>query len=153
VNRAVGEQAAASTQIATSMNSMRRESDQAARALKEQARAVQELTTVNANVARQIKLITTANKEHSLTASGVLDQLRGVRAITDQNARGVMETRGGTAELLQHAQELAGLTQSGNGKRGKPARPSGGNGAALAARHTQSGASSAARRPKTNGRG
>ena len=137
VNRAIGEQAtAASTQIATSMSSMRRESEQAARALKEQTRAVKEMSTANANTARHIKLITAANKEHSVAASGVLGQLREVRAITDRNARDVKETRGGTAELLEHARELAGLARSGNGKRGATAAAAG-NGRAGAAADPQ----------------
>ena len=82
---------------------MRRESDQAARALTEQARGLKDMTTATQNTAAQIKLITHANREHSTVAGRVLDQLRDIRKITDRNARDVNETRGNTAELLRHA--------------------------------------------------
>jgi hypothetical protein len=47
----------------------------------------------------------------------VLDRLRDIRTITDRNARDLKETRGGTANLLRDASELAGLVPAGNGKR------------------------------------
>jgi hypothetical protein len=51
----------------------------------------------------------------------VLEQLRDIRKITDRNARDVHETRGNTADLIRHAQDLVGLAGGGpnrtNGKR------------------------------------
>ncbi len=93
---------------------MRQESDQAARALAEQARALKEMTSATQNTSSQIKLITRANREHSTVAGALLDQLRDIRKITDRNARDVSETRGNTAELIKHAADLAGLVGRGD---------------------------------------
>jgi methyl-accepting chemotaxis protein len=118
------------TQIAAAMASMRRESEQASRALKEQSRAVHDMTTATVNTAKHMKSITHANREHSEAAARLLSQLRDIRVITDRNARDVRETRGGTADLLRQATELAGLVDSGrSGSRpGRTATRAGGNG-------------------------
>ena len=42
-------------------------------------------------------------------APGWRSQLADVRRITERNAEGVKQTRGGTAELLKHAEALTGL--------------------------------------------
>jgi methyl-accepting chemotaxis protein len=112
------------------MASMRRESEQASRALKEQTRAVQDMTAATTNTARHMKAITHGNREHSDAAARLLGQLRDIRVITDRNARDVRETRGGTEELLRHATELSGLAASGRGgdKAGRATRPAAGNG-------------------------
>jgi methyl-accepting chemotaxis protein len=107
-------------EVSTAMNGMRRESDQAARAMTEQTRGLKEMTTATQSTAAQIKLITHANREHSTVAGRVLDQLRDIRKITDRNARDVHETRGNTAELLRHAEDLVGLAAGGpNGSNSK----------------------------------
>jgi methyl-accepting chemotaxis protein len=59
------------------------------------------------------RLITTANRTHSTAAGRVLEQLRDIRKITDRNARDVHETRGNTAELVRHAEDLVGLAAAG----------------------------------------
>ena len=118
VNKAMSEQATALQQVTASMLSMRKESDQAARAMTEQARALKGMTSATQNTSSQIKKITVANREHSTVAGGMLDQLRDIRKITDRNARDVSETRGNTAELIKHASDLAGLVGRGtNGTR------------------------------------
>jgi methyl-accepting chemotaxis protein len=89
--------------------------------LKEQTRAVQDMTKATTNTAKHLKSITQANREHSESAARLLGQLREVRVITDRNARDVRETRGGTAELLRQATELSGLVTSAR-TAGKPAR-------------------------------
>jgi hypothetical protein len=65
-----------------------------------------------------MKLITHANREHSDVAGRLLNQLRDVRLVTDRNAREVRETRGGAADLLKHAEELA-LIVGRNGRNGR----------------------------------
>jgi methyl-accepting chemotaxis protein len=90
---------------------MRRDTEQAARALAEQTRGLKDMTTATENTAKQLKLITHANREHSTVAAHMLDQLRAVRQITDRNARDVKETRSGTAELIKHAEELSGIAE------------------------------------------
>jgi len=111
----MGAQTTTVTQIASAMASMRRESEQASRALKEQSRAVQDMTAATTNTAKHIKAITHANRDHSEAAARLLGQLRDIRVITDRNARDVRETRGGTAELLRQASELASLVDSARG--------------------------------------
>ena len=93
------------------MIGMRQESDQAARALTEQARGAEgdDVGDRRTRPARSSRS-RVANREHSTVAGGVLDQLRDIRKITDRNARDVSETRGNTAELIKHAADLAGLS-------------------------------------------
>ena len=84
-----------STQISRGGRSMRQESDQAAKALTEQARGDEGDDRGRGATRRsQIKLITRANREHSGVAGALLEQLTEVRRITDRNAAGVKETRG-----------------------------------------------------------
>jgi len=78
------------------------------------------------STAAQVKLITHANREHSTVAGRVLDQLRDIRKITDRNARDVNETRVNTADLIQHAADLAGLVNGGGNGAGP--RRNGANG-------------------------
>ncbi len=76
---------------------MRLEAEQAAKALKEQSRAMKDMTTAVASTAREIKLISHANREHSTVAGTLLGEVAEIRKITDRNARGVKETRVSTA--------------------------------------------------------
>ncbi|MCU1384139.1 MAG: methyl-accepting chemotaxis sensory transducer, partial [Acidobacteria bacterium] len=113
VNQAMSEQATAAAEVSTAVNSMRRETDQASRTLGEQSRGLKDMVTATQSTAKQMKLITHANRDHSAVAVRLLDQLRDVRHITDRNAREVKETRGGAADLLKHAAELAGIVERG----------------------------------------
>ena len=63
------------------------------------------------NTAKQIKLITKANIDHSTVSSSLLRSVGEIRQITDRNAEGVKQTRGGTADLLRRAQALIALTE------------------------------------------
>ena len=75
-------------------NSMRRETEQASRALAEQARGLKDMVTATQNTAKQMKLITHANREHSGVAGRLLDQLRDIRADhRAQRARGQGDPR------------------------------------------------------------
>ena len=127
----MSEQATASAQVSTAVNSMRRETDQASRALAEQTRGLKDMVTATQNTAKQMKLITHANREHSGVAGRLLDQLRDVRQITDRNAREVKETRGSAVDLLRHAEELSGIVDrgaSGNGHQPTNGKRKGSNG-------------------------
>jgi len=117
VNQAMSEQATASAQISTAVNSMRRETEQAARALSEQTRGLKDMLTATQNTAKQMKLITHANREHSGVAGRLLDQLREIRQVTDRNAREVKQTRGSAADLLKHAEALTGIVDRSGGAR------------------------------------
>ena len=86
------------------------------------------MTAATQNTAKQMKLITQANREHSTAAATMLDQLRDIRAITDRNARDVKETRGSTVALLKHAEDLAGIVQNGRRSAGGNGRAGGSNG-------------------------
>jgi methyl-accepting chemotaxis protein len=124
VARAMTEQAAAATQITAAVDSMRRQSEEAARALAEQARAMRDISAASTNTAKQIKRIGVSNKDHVTGAARVVERLKDIRSITDRNARGVKATRGGTSDLLRHAEALVGELQSRAGR-----RPRGHNGA------------------------
>ncbi len=120
-------------QVSTAVNSMRRETEQASRALAEQTRGLKDMVTATQNTAKQMKLITHANRDHSGVAGRLLDQLRDIRQITDRNAREVKETKGGATDLLRHAEELAGIVErrwraSTNGRHGSNGKRKGSNG-------------------------
>ena len=77
--------------------------------------------------AKQIKLITKANVEHSSTSEHLVRSVGEVRQITDRNASGVKETRGGTEDLLRRAKALTALVQQPghaprNGRGSRPAK-------------------------------
>jgi len=110
VSGAMREQSTAAVDITRNGESMRQQADQAARALKEQARAMKDMTTASANTARQIKMITHANREHSTAAGGILTELGELRRIAERNASGAKQTRATTAELLRRAEALTGVT-------------------------------------------
>jgi methyl-accepting chemotaxis protein len=130
----MSEQATASTQVSTAVNSMRRDTEQASRAMAEQSRGLKDMVTATQSTAKQMKLITHANRDHSGVAGRLLDQLRDIRQVTDRNAREVKETKGGATDLLRHAQELAGIVErageraSTNGRNGSNRRRKGSNG-------------------------
>jgi methyl-accepting chemotaxis protein len=92
------------------------------------------MVSATQNTAKQMKLITHANRDHSGVAGRLLDQLREIRQISDRNAREVKETKGGAADLLRHAQELAGIVQrsderaSTNGRSATNGKRKGSNG-------------------------
>jgi methyl-accepting chemotaxis protein len=121
VANAVKEQAKASAEVATAADGMRVQSEQASRAVKEQLRTMREMTTAAQSTAKQVKLITKANVEHSTVSSTLLRSVSEIRQITDRNATGVKETRGGTDDLLRRAQALTALVD----RPAQAARPNG----------------------------
>jgi methyl-accepting chemotaxis protein len=125
VSTGMVEQTTAIVQISRSAESMKGQSEQAAKALQEQSRAMKDMSDAAENTARQIKMITSANREHSTVSGGLLVTLKQIRDITDRNAHGVKETRGGTTDLLERAAALVSLTESHTGAR--QARGNGGS--------------------------
>jgi len=120
------EQATGTTQITAAAESMRIQTEQAAKATAEQARAITDLSDVSNNIAKQIKLISRANREHSVAAGGFLTSLGEIKGITERNASGAKETVNRTNGLLSNARRLtemaemlsvAGKSKSGNGRR------------------------------------
>jgi methyl-accepting chemotaxis protein len=73
---------------------------------------MKEMAKAAAFTAREIKTITQANKNHSAGAARLLSQLSEIRRITERNADGVRQARGGTADLLKQAETLTGLMDS-----------------------------------------
>jgi methyl-accepting chemotaxis protein len=119
------EQAAGMTQIASAADGMRTQSEQVSRAVTDQSKAMREMTSAAQNTARQIKLITKANLEHSTAAAALLTSVEEIRKITDRNASGVKQTRGGTDDLLRRAQALTALVErpaAGRGANGRSPR-------------------------------
>jgi methyl-accepting chemotaxis protein len=125
----MAEQATAANQVTTAVETMRKESEQAARAMGEQSRAMKEISGATANISRQMRLVSTANREHSAGAVRVLGQLKSVRAVSERNTQGVRESRGTTGQLLEHAEALRAVVSRSSGKNGAPRR-NGGNGRA-----------------------
>jgi methyl-accepting chemotaxis protein len=59
--------------------------------------------------ARDVQVMTRANREQAAAATRLVGQLDEIRRITDRNSTGVRRTRGGTADLLKRAEALTGL--------------------------------------------
>jgi methyl-accepting chemotaxis protein len=97
------------SQIATASESMRMQADQTARAVKEQARTMKEMTSASQNTSKQIKSISHANKEQATVSGSLITALGEIRRITERNASGVKQTRGGTDDLVRRADALAAL--------------------------------------------
>jgi methyl-accepting chemotaxis protein len=129
VSKAMAEQTSAAGEITKAAESMRMQADQAAKALKEQARAMKDMSGAAANTAAQIKTITRTNRDHSIGATAVVNELAELRRITDRNAAGVKETRTTTADLLRYAEALTAVVDDlrapANGSNGRPARTNG----------------------------
>jgi methyl-accepting chemotaxis protein len=104
-------------QIASAADGMSAQAEQVLRGAADQARAMRAMTSDAQNTAKQIKLITKANLEHSTSASALLATVSEIRQITDRNSVGVKQTRGGTDDLRRRAQALAALVE-------QPATPS-----------------------------
>jgi methyl-accepting chemotaxis protein len=109
VSKAMAEQAAGMQEISTAAEGMRAHSEQTSKALVDQARTMRDMSAAAQNTARQIKRISQANVEHSTAAASLLTALGEIRRITDRNASGVKQTRGGTDDLRRHAQALLNL--------------------------------------------
>jgi methyl-accepting chemotaxis protein len=114
--------------ITAAADGMRAQSEQTARALVDLAKTLRGMITDAQNTAKQIKLITKANLEHSTAASSLLTAVSDIRAITDRNATGVKQTRGGTDDLLRRAQALSALVEgrrngrNANGRHGRSSK-------------------------------
>ena len=108
-------------QIAAASESMRVQADQSARALKEQARTMKDMSAAAQNTSKQVKLITGANREHSTVSASLLTSLGEIREITERNASGVRRTRGSSDDLLRRAGTLTALF-SRTGRRGRNGR-------------------------------
>jgi methyl-accepting chemotaxis protein len=99
-------------QVTHATGAMKVQSDEAARAAAEQTRTMKEMARTVAVTAKEIKSITQANRTHSAGATRLVSQLADIRRITERNADAVRQTRGGTADLLKHAEMLTGLVDS-----------------------------------------
>jgi methyl-accepting chemotaxis protein len=96
---------------------MKHQSDQAARALTEQTRAMKDVVAAVSNTSKQIKLIHRANREHTTVAGGLLEQVADVRRVAERNAHGVSETRSSVEDLRNQA---IALGSAGDGTQGPP---------------------------------
>jgi len=73
---------------------------------------LEEMAKAAASTAKETKTLTEANKRHSVGAAQLVSQLADIRRITERNADGMRQTRGGTADLLKQAELLTGLVDS-----------------------------------------
>ncbi len=107
--KAITEQAATMSQITATVDGMSTQAEQVLRGAADQARAMRMMTVDAQNTVKQIKFITSANVEHSAAAAALVGSIGEIRQITDRNAAGVKQTRGGTDDLRRRAQALAAL--------------------------------------------
>jgi hypothetical protein len=70
------------------------------------------MTSTTGEIAKQIKLITRANIDHSNGAENILQMLSEVRQITGQNIQSVRQTQNETTDLAELAAEIAGLADT-----------------------------------------
>ena len=109
--KAITDQATGMRQIARRADGMRAQAEQVLRGAAEQAQAMRAMTGDAQSTAKQIKLISKANVEHSSAAAALLASVTEIRQITDRNSAGVKQTRGGTDDLRRRAQALAALVE------------------------------------------
>jgi methyl-accepting chemotaxis protein len=98
---------------------MRRQSDQTAKAMNEQTRAIKEMTTGTQNISKQIGLITRANREHSNVSTSILNSLTSIRQVTQRNVQDVKDTQRATTELLERSQNLKDVIERFSGIRNR----------------------------------
>jgi methyl-accepting chemotaxis protein len=99
----------AATQMSAAIDAVRLQGDQTAKAAAEQSRTMRDMAAAAQTTARDIQVMTQANREQSVTAASLLTQLDDIRRITDRNTAGVKQARGGTADLLRQAETLSGI--------------------------------------------
>jgi methyl-accepting chemotaxis protein len=103
------EQTRAASDITTATTRMRRESDQLARAMGEQARAMNEMRGASQNTSRQIGLMLVSSRAHSASVANILLSLSNARQLTERSAQGLQEHQRVSASLREQAQLLAAL--------------------------------------------
>jgi methyl-accepting chemotaxis protein len=114
----MNEQATSSVQIATSTDNLKVQSEQTARALAEQARAVKDINSATQNVSKQIKLITDANRIHSDGARALAENLHSAREVVVTNLADAKSMHAASTRL--QSREIS----SGNGTHAVSARKS-----------------------------
>jgi methyl-accepting chemotaxis protein len=112
------EQATSSVQIAASTENLKVQTEQTARALMEQSRAVKDINSATQNVSKQIKLITDANRLHSKGARELVGSLQAVREVVLSNAADAKSMHEASSAL--HREQYA----NGNGTHAVSARKS-----------------------------
>jgi len=90
---------------------------------------MKEISGATADIGRQIRLVSAANREHSSGAGRLLSQVKSVRTVSQRNTEGVRESRGATDALVQHAEALRAAITRGAAKNSPPRR-NGSNGRA-----------------------
>ena len=114
INRSMAETASGALQITNATEELRKQSEQAARALVEQTRAMKDLTSASQNISGQIKLITRANLGHSAGMDSVQKMLRDIRSVAAHNVEDAKTAQKISEDLLDRSAELSG--SGGNGK-------------------------------------
>jgi methyl-accepting chemotaxis protein len=111
ISKAMNEQAAGAGEITTAVGAMRQHSEELAKALFEQSRAMRNMTGASSDIAKNITLISNANREHSSSASDILQLVSQARAVADRNIEGVKATVLETAGLLDQALEVTTMIE------------------------------------------
>jgi metal-dependent amidase/aminoacylase/carboxypeptidase family protein len=86
---------------------MKQQSEQVARAMAEQARAMRDTRDATNNISQQVQQIMKANAEYAASADSIRVSLGETRSITDRNARTANDAIQATTSLLDAAQQLS----------------------------------------------
>jgi hypothetical protein len=78
---------------------------------------MKEMSKATDSTARDLRLITSANQAQSSAAARLSSLLADIRRVTERNAEGVTQTRGGTVALLNQAKALVDVMGSSAGRR------------------------------------
>ena len=90
---------------------MRRQADEAAKATGEQTKVTKAMAEGARNNAKQMALITKANREHASASDMIQAKLNDIRRISDRNREGVRETRKAVSRLLELASAVEDMSR------------------------------------------
>jgi methyl-accepting chemotaxis protein len=82
----MNEQATAAKEITAAASDLEEQTKQANRAMTEQTLGFRQITGSSANIAKQIKLIASANLDNSQSTRVILERLQEVRDVSRENA-------------------------------------------------------------------
>ena len=114
----MAEQTKAFAEIADATQDMRLQSEQVAKAMREQGRTSHEMSVAVASVSQEVMRLTNSNRNHLDSAEKVRDAVGELRHITNRNADGVRATLISTSGLADRARQLGEIMDSmisGNG--------------------------------------
>lgn len=93
---------------------MRRQAEQVAKSMREQTQGVENMTMATQNVAKQINLITRANREHSVIGEKIAMTLSDIRKGSERYSIEIKESHRLTIHLVEQTENLMTLIEQLN---------------------------------------